>query len=282
MTASVVGEKNGNAVGSRPPALRVAAVTRVTTGPPAPAFAAPAQNEACRRRVRRATEHRGSHGSAAAANARGAAPPAGVRRHRRGLDREIQQMADVADSVTTLEKTVDELRRRAGVPPYDPRTRARSARWSRRPPARISAAARDALTVRRRRSPGPPRAPLRVAITLRSLATPVVAHKLEDARAGDRSRWAFSENIATRRADAPSRKAILGGADLSCSRVVRETLSGHRILRPVSRRRAGRVRSVACHSPSRVSARGLIQRREMSILTAPAVPAAAAWTITDR
>ena len=39
----------------------------------------------------------------------------------RGLDREIQQMADVADQlVTTLEKTVEELRRRAGVPPYDP------------------------------------------------------------------------------------------------------------------------------------------------------------------
>ena len=38
-----------------------------------------------------------------------------------GLDREIQQMADVADQlVTTLEKTVEELRRRAGVPPYDP------------------------------------------------------------------------------------------------------------------------------------------------------------------
>ena len=38
-----------------------------------------------------------------------------------GLDREIQQMADVADQlVTTLEKTVAELRRRAGVPPYDP------------------------------------------------------------------------------------------------------------------------------------------------------------------
>ena len=37
------------------------------------------------------------------------------------LDREIQQMADVADQlVTTLEKTVEELRRRAGVPPYDP------------------------------------------------------------------------------------------------------------------------------------------------------------------
>ena len=31
------------------------------------------------------------------------------------------QMADVADQlVTTLEKTVEELRRRAGVPPYDP------------------------------------------------------------------------------------------------------------------------------------------------------------------
>ena len=30
-------------------------------------------------------------------------------------------MADVADQlVTTLEKTVEELRRRAGVPPYDP------------------------------------------------------------------------------------------------------------------------------------------------------------------
>ena len=38
-----------------------------------------------------------------------------------GLDREIQQMADVADQlVTTLEKTVADLRRRAGVPPYDP------------------------------------------------------------------------------------------------------------------------------------------------------------------
>ena len=38
-----------------------------------------------------------------------------------GLDREIQQMADVADQlVTQLEKTVAELRRRAGVPPYDP------------------------------------------------------------------------------------------------------------------------------------------------------------------
>ena len=37
------------------------------------------------------------------------------------LDREIQQMADVADQlVTQLEKTVAELRRRAGVPPYDP------------------------------------------------------------------------------------------------------------------------------------------------------------------
>ena len=37
------------------------------------------------------------------------------------LDREIQQMADVADQlVTTLEMTVAELRRRAGVPPYDP------------------------------------------------------------------------------------------------------------------------------------------------------------------
>ena len=37
------------------------------------------------------------------------------------LDREIQQMADVADQlVTKLEETVAELRRRAGVPPYDP------------------------------------------------------------------------------------------------------------------------------------------------------------------
>ena len=38
-----------------------------------------------------------------------------------GLDREIQQMADVADQlVTTLEKAVADLRRLAGVPPYDP------------------------------------------------------------------------------------------------------------------------------------------------------------------
>ena len=38
-----------------------------------------------------------------------------------GLDREIQQMADVADQlVTTLEKAVADLRRRVGVPPYDP------------------------------------------------------------------------------------------------------------------------------------------------------------------
>ena len=48
-------------------------------------------------------------------------------------------MADVADQlVTTLEKTVEELRRRAGVPPYDPaNAHARRAGRGARPPAPV-------------------------------------------------------------------------------------------------------------------------------------------------
>ena len=57
-------------------------------------------------------------------------------------------MADVADQlVTTLEKTVADLRRRVGVPPYDPANASRR-RAPRRPRAGFRRAARGGVGLR--------------------------------------------------------------------------------------------------------------------------------------